>query len=98
MDSMTVREQEAAREERLNEVGAEPPCPFCRRPRVAGNTYTRCNPCGVNWLDEEMGLPDYLNRDPRVCRSEAARMATGTKPTVEPRAADVEGFTVPGGK
>jgi len=85
----------STREERLNEVGTEPSCPFCQKPRVARSNYTRCNPCGINWLDEEMGMPDYLNRDPRVCRSEAARTGIGTNLTAEPKAADVEDFTVP---
>lgn len=83
------------REERLAEVGTEPPCPFCQTPRVARSNYLRCNPCGVNWLDEEMGLPDYLNKDPRVARREAARTTGGTKPTVEQPEAAVEDFTVP---
>jgi hypothetical protein len=89
MDAMTVKEQEAERQERLNEQGTEPPCPFCNRPRVARNTYIRCNPCGVNWLNEEMGLPNYLERDPRVARSEAARTGIGTKPTADTSKADV---------
>ena len=71
----------SSREERLAEVGAEPDCPFCHKPRVLRSSYVRCNQCGINWLAEEMHLPDYLNRDPRVCRSEAARMANLTSPT-----------------
>ena len=85
----------STREQRLAEVGTEPPCPFCGTPRVSRSSYTRCNRCGINWLDEEMQLPDYLNRDPRVCRSEVARTATGTKSTAEPKAADVDDFTLP---
>jgi ribosomal protein L37AE/L43A len=78
---LTLEEQEATNNERRNEVGTEPPCPFCKRPRVARSNYIRCNPCGTNWLDEEMHLPNYLNRNPAAARSEAARMATATKPT-----------------
>lgn len=38
-------------EERLNEAGTEPPCPYCQRPRVRRSVYTRCNPCGKNWMN-----------------------------------------------
>ena len=37
------------REQRLAEVGSEPPCPRCGKPRVSRSTYIRCNPCGMNW-------------------------------------------------
>ena len=77
---MSYEEQEEARRERLNERGTEPPCPFCQRPRVSRSDYVRCNPCGINWLDEEMGLPGYLDKDPRVARAEAARMASAIQP------------------
>jgi ribosomal protein L37AE/L43A len=43
------QQQEAARAERLAEVGTEPACPFCGRPRVTRSTYIRCNRCGLNW-------------------------------------------------
>lgn len=76
-------QQEAERRERLSEVGTEPNCPFCQRPRVSRSDYIRCNHCGVNWLEEEMHLPDYLNLDPRVARRTAARMASGIKPTAD---------------
>jgi ribosomal protein L37AE/L43A len=69
--------------ERKNEVGTEPPCPFCQTPRVSRTDYIRCNPCGVNWLNEEMHLPKYLDRDPRVARREVALMANATKPTAD---------------
>ena len=69
MDSMTINEQEAARQERLSEVGTLSPCPFCGKARVQRNTYVRCNPCGINWLDEEMHLPNYLDRNPAAARS-----------------------------
>lgn len=83
---LTYEEQEAARMERLSEAGTEPPCPFCQRPRVSRTDYIRCNPCGTNWLDGEMHLPDYLNVDPRVARQKAARMAKGMPPTAGPQA------------
>jgi|HubBroStandDraft_6_1064221.scaffolds.fasta_scaffold73572_3 hypothetical protein len=86
----TAELMSSTREERLAEAGTEPPCPFCPTPRVSRSTYIRCNQCGVNWLDEEMHLPDYLNRDPRVCRSEAARTVSGTSPTAEQLKVDVE--------
>jgi hypothetical protein len=66
---LTYEEQEANRQDRLNEVGTLSPCPFCRKPRVQRSDYVRCNPCGINWLDEEMHLPNYLSRDPRVARA-----------------------------
>jgi ribosomal protein L37AE/L43A len=60
------------------EVGTMPPCPFCRKPRVARSDYLRCNLCGVNWLAEEMSLPDYLNLDPRVARARMAKAASSS--------------------
>lgn len=87
---MTAAEQEAARVERLNEKGSEPPCPFCQRPRVMRSDYIRCLPCGINWLASEMGIPDYLNLDPRVARTKNARMGTSTRPTAEQRAESAE--------
>jgi len=83
---LTYEDQERMRQVALKEPGTEPPCPFCKRPRVARSDYIRCNGCGVNWLDEEMHLPDYLNVDPRVARQKAARMARGTPPTAEQQA------------
>lgn len=61
----TVEQQEASRQEYLGELGTEPACPFCRRPRVKRSDYTRCNPCGVNWLEEE-----DLSRNPKAERWE----------------------------
>lgn len=90
METMTFAQQEEARQERLNEVGTEPPCPLCGKPRVARSDYIRCLSCGVNWLAEEMGLPDYLNKDPRVSRAEAARMGTSTKLTAEQKTGDAD--------
>lgn len=78
---LTYEQQEANRQGQLNEVGTEPPCSFCRKPRVKRSDYIRCGLCGVNWLDGEMHLPGYLDRDPRVVRSEAARTVSETRPT-----------------
>lgn len=41
------------REQRLAEVGTKPPCPFCGRPRVERSTYIRCNPCELNWGEDQ---------------------------------------------
>lgn len=87
---LTVEQQEQARQERMNEVGTEPPCPFCGRLRVSRSDYIRCNPCGVNWLMEEMHLLDYLGRDPRVCRREVVRMANTQPPIADKKAEGVE--------
>jgi len=83
---LTYEEQELNRKDRLDEVGTEPDCPFCQKPRVTRSDYIRCNPCGVNWLNEEMNLPNYLNLDPRVSRAAAARMAKCQPPIAEPPA------------
>lgn len=91
----TAELMSSTRQERLSEKGTEPPCPFCKKPRVSRSDYIRCNPCGVNWLNEEMHLPNYLNRDPRVARSEAARTRIGTKPTADTSKADAEEYMVP---
>ena len=48
------------REQRLDEPGTEPPCPFCQRPRVKRSSYIRCNPCGMNW-----GMDDEWSRNPK---------------------------------
>ena len=50
-------------EERINEPGTMPPCPFCQRPRVQRSDYVRCCRCGANWLDGE-----DLSKDPRIAR------------------------------
>lgn len=71
-----------ARQVAVNELGTMPPCPFCERPRVQRSNYIRCNPCGTNWLQEEMDLPNYLNRNPAAARSEAVRtLREGLKPS-----------------
>lgn len=89
---LTREEQEATRQERLNEVGTEPPCPFCGKPRVNRSDYIRCIRCGINWLNEEMHLPDYLSRDPRVVRREAARMEGAIKPIAGTSKEDADGI------
>ena len=38
---------------------------------------------GVNWLFEEMHLPNYLNLDPRVARKAVARTENQTRPIAE---------------
>ena len=81
--TLTYEEQEANRKDRLAEVGTEPACPLCGKLRVVRSDYIRCLTCGVNWLNEEMHLRNYLNRDPRAARSEAARMAIATRPTAD---------------
>ena len=90
IETMTPKQQDEARQFRLDELGTEPPCPFCGKPRVARSDYLRCNPCGINWLAEEMGLPNYLNRDPRVSRAEAARTGSSTPRTAAPSLGDAE--------
>ena len=60
------------------EEGTEPNCPFCQVPRVRRTDYIRCNDCGVNWLDIENHLPNYLNRNPA-----AARMVIAMKKSAE---------------
>jgi len=76
---------EMTAKQRREEKGAEPPCPFCKKPRVQRSDYVRCNSCGVNWLDLEINLPNYLGRDPRVAR---ALMEAATRHTVMPSAGD----------
>jgi hypothetical protein len=90
MDTMTFEQQEAARRERLAEVGTEPPCPFCQRSRATRSDYIRCNRCGINWLMEEFNLPNYLNLDPRVSRKAAARTEGSTKPSADMPAVDAK--------
>src|ERR1700687_5287938 len=69
MDSAEIgKNLEEFRRTLAMEVGTAPDCPFCQRPRVRRGDYIRCNPCGVNWLDQEMHLPSYLNRNPAAAR------------------------------
>lgn len=91
---LTQEQQEELRELRRSEVGTEPPCPWCKRPRVSRSDYIRCNPCATNWLNEEMHLPGYLDKDPRVARLEAARTGSATKPIADTSkaVADVPNF------
>ena len=77
-------------EERMNEVGTEPDCPFCQKPRVSRSDYIRCNRCGVNWLDSEMSLPNYLNLDPRVARRGVVPTGSVMQPIVVNSAAVAE--------
>jgi ribosomal protein L37AE/L43A len=63
---LTVEEQESMRQAAMNEVGTEPPCPFCGRPRVSRTSYIRCNPCGVNWSPAE---GEDITKDPRLSRT-----------------------------
>lgn len=70
---------EAERAAARSEAGTMPPCPFCQTPRVERTNYLRCNPCGINWLLEESHLPNYLNRNPAACRSEASAAAAPRK-------------------
>ena len=81
---LPYEQAEANRQDRLNEQGTELPCPFCHRARVSRSDYIRCNPCGINWLDSEMHLLNYLDLDPRVARRRAALMESGIRPTAEP--------------
>lgn len=71
MEMMTQAQAEEARQERLNEIGIEPPCPFCNRPRVTRSDYIRCNPCGTNW-----NLTDDLSKDPRIKATRPTSTAT----------------------
>ncbi len=73
---MTLEEQEAARQERLNEKGTEPPCPWCERPRVRRSDYIRCNPCATNWINGE-----DISKDPRAERRVAMLRTQGIEPT-----------------
>ena len=61
----------ALKEQINTEVGTEEPCLFSlcgHAPRVRRSDYIRCNKCGVNWLDEERHLRNYLNRNPAAAR------------------------------
>jgi hypothetical protein len=70
--TMSYEEQEAARRERLAEVGTLSPCPMCQTPRCLRTDYVRCNRCGVNWLDGE-----DLGRNPRSERWEKLLASLG---------------------
>jgi ribosomal protein L37AE/L43A len=93
-NTMTAAEQLQARQDRLNEPGIEMPCPFCERPRVKRSDYTRCNRCGINWLDGE-----DLMRNPKAERwekfVESAR-AQSTRTTDSSRPAQGSGVPIAG--
>jgi ribosomal protein L37AE/L43A len=81
----TVELMSSTREQRLAELGTEPPCPFCQRPRVRRSDYVRCLKCGINWLDGE-----DLTRDPKIARfKEVVRL--GTKTTASSRTETSDG-------
>lgn len=86
LDRMESLQREAREGGELKDL----PCPFCGKPRSQRSDYVRCQSCGVNWLQDEMSLPNYLNRNPSAARSEAARTETGTKPTANTSKAGAE--------
>lgn len=90
METLTHEQQDANRRDRLAEKGTEAKCPFCHKARVRRSSYIRCLPCGINWSDEEMGLPNYLDLDPRVARARGVHMATAMRATAGTSGADVD--------
>jgi ribosomal protein L37AE/L43A len=65
---------QAARNATINELGTEPPCPWCAKPRVKRSDYIRCNPCGTNW-----GPGEDISKDPRLSRTRiTAPISQGT--------------------
>jgi ribosomal protein L37AE/L43A len=60
--------------ERLAEAGSEPPCPFCRKPRVLRSDYIRCHRCGMNWLEGQ-----DISRHP-LAKSTLPVTSTGVPP------------------
>jgi hypothetical protein len=55
-----------SRDKLLDEIkfgGKEPPCPFCKLPRVKRSDYVRCVRCAINWMEGEP-----LDADPRTVR------------------------------
>jgi len=74
----TLEYMQLTKEQRLNEVGTEAPCPFCQRPRVTRSSYIRCNRCGVNW-----GKEDDITKDPRLTKATGylnPALNTGARP------------------
>ncbi len=69
METLTLEQQEQNRQDRLNEVGTEPPCPLCGVARVQRSTYVRCLRDGLNWLAGE-----DLSRNPKSERWERVLM------------------------
>lgn len=94
VEMLDLETANALRASRKAEIGTEPPCPFCQRPRVRRSDYIRCNPCGVNWLAEEMHLTykgrPYLEVDPRLARRVVVPTASSTKPTADTSKVDAE--------
>lgn len=93
-ESLTQADLDGARQERLNEKGTEPDCPFCGRARVRRSDYTRCNPCGVNWLEGE-----DLTADPRNQRYRSLvdhMRSTARPPTASSGGARTVGSTTKG--
>jgi ribosomal protein L37AE/L43A len=80
-EQVTYAEQEESRRERLSEVGTEPPCPFCQRPRVKRTDYTRCNRCGENWLmgEDLMGSPKAQRWGKFLANVRSTRSTVGTR-------------------
>lgn len=67
--------------------GGEPPCPWCKIPRVRRSDYIRCCACGTNWLDGE-----DLNHDPRSQRQKAVQASIdSTSSTITRRKEDGHG-------
>lgn len=76
IEMLRFAEQESMRKAAMDEVGTEPPCPFCQRPRVSRSSYIRCNRCGVNWSPGE-----DISLDPRTSRTKAT--ASTSRATVD---------------
>jgi ribosomal protein L37AE/L43A len=72
--------------DRMSEVGTEPPCPFCQRPRVKRSDYVRCTYCGLNWLRDQ-----NLSRNPNLNIRDIARLEKGTDSGALPAASTSEG-------
>jgi ribosomal protein L37AE/L43A len=78
IETMTLKQQDEARQFRLEEQGTEPPCPFCKRPRVIRSDYVRCNPCGLNWSEGQDRSKDP--RPERIRDTKSAATDTGATP------------------
>ena len=71
-------------EERLNEPGTMPPCPFCQRMRVQRSDYVRCNPCGLNWLKgEDLSKNPHLSRAPYLSTITTRTVVRPSVPSAE---------------
>lgn len=62
--------------QRVAEVGDEPPCPFCEKPRVTRSDYIRCNPCGMNWVN---GTDIFKHPHTRVIASATPAEGSGAQ-------------------